>query len=201
MRRRSPSGRSGRKASFRPTLAEATTQDGRVFLFGDGINRMLAPGNAEESRWKLWSVAVGNAVARGVPQDQLPDLGEMFSVVAAQIGGDEEGLPRFESNHRPIAPAGALLIALWPRVKSILRQDGVALGTAPGRLGPVPQRLWYAVTAYAAGTLIAKTAAATPPRTGLAIVMQMAIYGSKLGWQAIDPELPPQPRGQPFPRG
>lgn len=181
-------------------VAEATTQDGRIFLFGDGINRMLAPSNAEESRWKLWSIAAGNAIASGVPRDQLPDLGAMFGVVASQIGGEEEGFPRFEDAHRPMASAGVLLIALWPRVKSILLQDGKALNTEPGRLGPVPHRLWYSVTAYAAGTLIAKTAAVTPPCTGLAIVMQTAIYGSKLGWQAIDPALPPQPRGKPFPR-
>lgn len=189
----------GRLSADAP-VAEATTRDGRIFLFGDAINTMLVPSSPEENRWKLWTIAAGSAVASGLPENLLPDLGGMFSVVAAQIGGEEEGFPRLEGSYRPMYPAGALLIGLWPRVKSILRQDGTALGTGPGRLGPVPERLWPAVTAYAAGTLIAKTSTVVPPHICLAIVMQMAIYGSKLGWQAIDPELLPSPRGAPFPR-
>jgi len=181
-------------------IAEATTKDGRIFLFGDAINNMLVPSSPEENRWKLWTIAAGNTVASGIPETLLPDLGRMFSAVAAQIGGEEEGFPRFDGSYRPRYPAGVLLIGLWPRVKSILRQNGTALGTGPGKLGPVPERLWYTVTAYAAGTLIAKTAKIVPPDICLAIVMQMAIYGSKLGWQAIDPELLPAPRGAPFPR-
>ena len=153
------------------------TKAGGEYFFGEPLNRMLLPSSAAENNQRLWSLAAGSAVGAGLAPEHLPKVAEMFAYVANTLGGEREGLPSVASEHYPHLPAGELLKGLWPlammcftgRFPKATRQFGVA-----------SIKHWPAISARVASTLLQKMPRTLDQRTGLIILMESAIYASKL---------------------
>lgn len=153
-----------------------TLKDGRTLLFGDPLNEMLAPSSAERLATGLWPLAAGQVAALLSPTS-VPPLGPLFQAVSQRVGTPKEGWPEVASEHRPHAAIAALLQQTWPGARTMPQQ---AYPAKPGPLGPAPVEWWGAITAHAAAALISQTAPVLNAATGLSILMQGAIYGSKL---------------------
>jgi hypothetical protein len=162
-------------------LQTVTTKDGRQFMFGDPLNNILAKPNPAIHSLGLWPLAAGAALQAGLAERNLPELGKQFQAVSERLGTADEGFPKLDTSHRPASSTAELMKRAWPYTTMILLQ---AHPQKPGPLGPVPPQLWLAVTAQAAAALYRKTTAVLDARIGLQILMQSAIYGSKL-----DPKL------------
>ncbi len=163
-------------------LVRVETKDGRELWFGDPINNLLTMADPAICSLGLWPLVAGATVQSGVPINDLPSLEKQFGVVTARIGTSEEGFPDVDASSRPALPAGELVKLVWPLTNMIMQQ---AYPERPGPLGPVPQELWATVLFCAAGQILPKTAAVLSPPLGLAILMQSAIYGSKLSPKAL----------------
>lgn len=158
-------------------LQNITLNDGRQFMFGDPLNNILVKADPALHSLGLWPLATGAALQSGLAETNLPDLGKQFQAVSERLGTTDEGFPKLDNSHRPASATAELMKRSWPYTKMMLCQ---AYPQKPGPLGPVPPLLWPAVTAHAAATLLRKTAAVLDARLGLEILMQSAIYGSKL---------------------
>ena len=154
-----------------------TLKDGRQFMFGDPLNNILAKADPAIHSLGLWPLAAGAALQTGLGERNLPELGKQFQAVSERLGTADEGFPKVDISHRPASATAELMKRSWPYTKMMLCQ---AYPQKPGPLGPVPPLLWASVTTHAAATLLRKIAAVLDARVGLEIVMQSAIYGSKL---------------------
>ncbi|MBO9712827.1 hypothetical protein [Sphingomonas sp.] len=164
-------------------LNTATLDDGRQFTFGDPLNLLLTQADPSIHSLGLWPVAAGATLQAGVAEHELPDLGEQFAIVTRRLGTPDEGWPDTPEGNRPAASTHDILARVWPIAKTILTQS---YHDKPGPLGPAPLRLWPAITTIAVSPILGRTAAVLDPRIGLAIVMQSAIYASKLDPAALE---------------
>jgi hypothetical protein len=158
-------------------------KNGAIFYVGEPINRTLIPANTGEAYSKLWSVAAGGAVAAGLDRTKLPELGPMFAYVSQTLGGELEGRPSVAKEHQPIMAARELLLLVWP----------LALMCFTGRIPGASQEFgiaglqnWPAISARAANTFIQRVKNVLDPSMALTIVMESAIYASKLDPEPID---------------
>jgi len=158
-------------------LQTYTLKDGRQFMFGEPLNNVLMKADPDLHSFGLWSLAAGSALQSGLAEIDFPDLGKQFQAVSERLGTTEEGFPKLHTSHRPALSTIELTKRSWPYIRTMLCQ---AYPQKPGPLGPVPSLLWPAVTAHAAAALLRKTAGVLNPQVGLEILMQSAIYGSKL---------------------
>jgi hypothetical protein len=158
-------------------LTVVTTASGRKFWFGEPLNQMLLARTPAESDARVWLSGANAAIAAGVAVERLPDLTAMFAHVASTIGGDKEGLPSVAANHQPQAPARDLLTLGWPFA---LKCFAAELDEIARRFGPVPKTWWGPVAAYAMARPILDVKEVTPPDVALTILMESAIYASKL---------------------
>jgi hypothetical protein len=158
-------------------LQTLTLKDGRQFVVGDPLNNILAKADPAIHSLGLWPLAAGAALQAGLAEKSLPELAEQFEAVIERLGTPDEGFPKLAAAHRPAFATAELMKRSWPFAKMMLTQ---AYPEKPGPLGPVPPSLWPAVTAHASANLLRKTAAVLDIRVGLEILMQSAIYGSKL---------------------
>jgi hypothetical protein len=159
------------------------TQSGGEYFYGEPLNRMLVPMSEAESNQRLWSLAVGGAVSAGLDIARLPELRGMFAHVATTLGREDEGLPSVGAKHHPHWPARELLRSLWP----------LALMCFSGRFPHAPQDYglaskvhWPVIAARVAGSLMPKMPPALDQRIALTILMEAAIYASKLKPSALD---------------
>ena len=76
-----------------------------------------------------------------------------------------------------MAPAGQLLALHWPQVERLFKADFDDLHR---RFGPVPQTWWCAVAAFATARPIFEVKEVLAPAIALMILMESAIYASKL---------------------
>ncbi|NJM33497.1 MAG: hypothetical protein HC850_01000 [Rhodomicrobium sp.] len=153
------------------------TQDGAEYFVGEPINRALVPATPAEAKLRLWSLAASGAVAAGLDQADLPKLDDMFVHVAKTIGGEQEGLPSVPERHQPQAPVRTLLATVWPLAIMCFK------GSFPGaekEYGTASMKFWPVIAGYAANAFIRKMKPILDPRTGLVLVMEAAIYASKL---------------------
>jgi hypothetical protein len=153
-----------------------TSKAGREYLFGDPLNNMLFARSGAEAAGRVWPRAAGAAVSIGLPQSSLPNLDDMFRHVVESVCAESplEGRPSTGPDHQPIVPARELLALYWPHVTQLLSAD------VDRRFGPVPPQWWCAVAAYATARPIIDVADVLDPATALTILMESAIYGSKL---------------------
>jgi hypothetical protein len=160
-------------------LQIARTTDGRQWYFGDPLNWMLVPrSNAvAEASEKLWPLALGGAVSAGLDTARLPDLGSMFAHIASTIGGEKEGTTSLE-NYQFQRPAKDLLKAVWPLALKCFNSELSGQVLKPPLI--VSQRWRPAIAAITANKMIRDVAAVLPPLAALTIVMEIAIYASKL---------------------
>jgi len=160
----------------------ATTASGVKYFFGEPLNRTLFPTTEAEAGLRLWSVAAGGAIAAGLNASELPKLENMFKHVSQTLGGELEGLPSL-SEHRPQAPARELLQQFWPLALKCF--NGELSGTV-AKSGAVSQRWRPIIAAYAANTFIRKVQSVLGPANAIVIVMETAIYTSKLDPAVIE---------------
>lgn len=154
-----------------------TTAAGHKFLFGDPLNDTLIAKREEESYERVFSLAAGAAVEIGLPPDRLPDQGSFFGHVARDLGGENEGWTSVDVRHRPTLPVKDLLDVVWPFACSILD------GRVPGHdetFGVAPQRWRPAITAWCTNVHIRDVASVLDPLTAYTIVVESAIYASKI---------------------
>lgn len=160
-------------------LQLATTKAGEQFQLGDPLNNMLfARTDAEAAAGgRVWPRAAGAAVHVGLPISRLPGLDGMFRHVAESLGGPLEGRPSTGLDHQPIVAVRQLLALYWPHVMRLLAADFDELHR---QFGPVPPTWWCAVTAYATARPIVDVKDVLDPAIALTILMESAIYASKL---------------------
>jgi hypothetical protein len=155
-------------------IRSARTRTGIEYFSGEPLNRMLAPAPGAETGG-VWPLVAAGALRVGLPRRQLPDLGEMFAHVArslAQGGEDRPSIPQ----HQPHMSGRETLKIVWPIAMDCFH--GRWPDAFPHR--PTAIRRWPAIAGCVAGELIQQTAAILHPRTGLIIVMESAIYASKI---------------------
>lgn len=160
-------------------LQLARTTNGGEFYFGDPLNWMLIPksNSVAEASEKLWPLALGGAVAAGLDRSQLPDVEPMFAHVASTIGGEKEGTTSLENCQFQL-PAKALLKSVWPLALQCFNSELSGKVIQPRLV--VSQRWRPAIAARAANKMIRDVAGVLSPLAALTIVMEIAIYASKL---------------------
>lgn len=156
----------------------ATTKAGYTFYFGDPLNHMLVPAAAADAPLRLWPVAAGAAQAAGVAP---PDVNAMFAHVSHTIGQDLDFFPT-PDDAQPKLGGIALLKHVWPRALDCF--EGRLSGKVLRGEGVVPQRWRPVVAAYVAHFGLRQSQATLHPATGATLVMESAIYASK-----VDPKL------------
>jgi hypothetical protein len=132
--------------------------NGQSYYFGDAINAPLA-----ESENSVWNILSAMTLTLG---GTLPDLAESFSHVAATVGGDDFGVPRYAPGTSSESPESFL--ELWDRLLPLVTK------TAPAPAD------WPAVYAVALGDLLIQVNGQFALEPLVRIAMDSAIAMSKL---------------------
>lgn len=164
-----------------PELDIVTTKDGSRFLFGEPLNEMLFARDNKKAPERLWNLAAGTAINNGLPPNGMPSLEAMFAHVSQTLGGPLEGLPSVGKNHHPHFPVRKLLGFAWPMAVTCLTGR---LPNATIVYGEADVTNWPAITANVAALILGQAKDLLHPKLGLTIVMESAIYASK-----VDPGL------------
>jgi hypothetical protein len=152
----------------------ATMKNNERFFFGTPLNNALI-GNAEtEIGAKLWSLAAGGAVAAGLDISRLPNTDPMFAYVANSVGSDF--FPSLSEN-RPALPAKELLKTVWPLAMKCFNGE---ISGATAKSGPTSMQWRPVIASYAANTFIRQVKNVLEPAKSLQILMETAIYCSKI---------------------
>jgi hypothetical protein len=157
---------------------------GAQYWFGDALNYMLVPKTEADANRCVWGSAAGGAVGAGLQPPQLPKLDAMFQHVAATIGGANEGRSSVPAQHQAQLPARDLLKAVWPL--AVMCFSGKFPG-ASREFGAAPVTWWSAIAAQASSRPIRDVKNVLPPEIALTLLMESAIYCSKLDRSAIEP--------------
>jgi hypothetical protein len=158
-------------------INRVTTKSGGHYWFGDSLNFMLVPKTNAEANRCVWPLAVGGAISAGVQAQQIPPLVDMFRFVASTIGGPDEGKSSVPADHQAQLPARDLLKSVWPL--AIICFSG-KLPSASGQFPGSPVAWWSAIAAQASSRPIKDVAGVLPPAIALPLLMEAAIYCSKL---------------------
>jgi hypothetical protein len=159
-----------------------TTKSGDRYWFGDRLNEMLLPKSDQDAPTKVWSVAAGAALAAGLARENLPDLSKMFAHVSSTIGAENEGLPSVPRERQPHLRGRELLKAVWPLVLICFS------GKFPGHdreYGAAPRSWWSAIAAQASARPVLAVKQVLAPDVALTILMETAIYTSKIDAASI----------------
>lgn len=165
----------------------ATTKNGEKLFFGDPLNFMLIGTPDVAANERLWPLAAGGAVAAGLDAAHIPKLGDMFGHVSSTIGGEEEGMPSVPRKNFPHVAPKELLRLFWPLAAMCFA------GQLPGvtsQFGAAAPRFWPAITGYVANKVIRDVSGVVDPRTSLIILMETAIYASKLDPVIVNSQPP-----------
>ncbi|WP_092024099.1 hypothetical protein [Bradyrhizobium sp. OK095] len=156
---------------------------GEQYWFGDTLNFMLVPKTDADANRCVWSLAAGGAVSAGMQGQQMPGLDAMFKHVASTIGGTSEGKSSVVVQHQAHLPARELLKAVWPLALTCF--SGKFPGA--GREYPAaPVTWWSAIAAYASNRPIRDVKDVLPPDIALTLLMETAIYCSKLDQSKVE---------------
>jgi hypothetical protein len=153
------------------------TVSGDKYLLGDPLNDMLFAKTEADAAGRVWPRAASAAVHAGLPEARLPSWKDMFGHVAGNLGKPLEGRPSTGPNHQPAVPVRELLARCWPHVARLFSADFDDLHK---RLGPVPRKSWCAIAAYTTARPITDVKDVLDPALSLTILMESAIYASKL---------------------
>jgi hypothetical protein len=138
---------------------------------------MLVATSEAENNQRLWALAAGGAVSAGLPPAQLPKLADMFAHVAKNVGGEDEGLPSVSPNHHPHKRTADLLKHVWPLAQMCFTGR---FPNMPQKFGAASHQHWPVIAARVASALIPKMPPSLDRCVALILVMEAAIYGSKL---------------------
>lgn len=166
-------------------MHSVTTKAGGKYFFGDPLNQMLLHGPDAPADERLWPLAAGGAIAAGLARERVPRVEEMFAHVAKSLGAENEGMPSVASKNFPHLPPQDLLKRLWPLAMMCFT------GRFPGEsrdydYGVASPHFWPAITARLANAQIQEVRPVLAPEIGLVIVMETAIYASKLDPAIVD---------------
>jgi hypothetical protein len=164
-------------ATLSPELQVLTTTAGERYLLGDPLNAMLFAQSEADANGRVWPRAAGTAMRAGLPLAQVPNTDDMFRFVADNLGGPQEGCFSTGKQHQPLVPVRELLALCWPPAERLLKAD---FDEVQRRFGPVPVKWWGAVAAYATSRPILDVRDVLKPAIALTILMEAAIYASKL---------------------
>lgn len=156
---------------------------GEQYWFGDSLNYMLVPRTEADGNRCVWSLALGGAMSAGVQPQQLPKLDAMFKHVAATIGGANDGKSSVAADRQAHLPARELLKAVWP--VAALCFSGKFPG-ASREYGAAPVAWWSAIAAQAASRPIQDVKTVLAPDIALTLLMESAIYCSKLDQARVE---------------
>lgn len=152
-------------------------KDGRHFLFGEPLNDILISGNYSVYCLGLWDSIKAMAAASHRGSSGLPRLDRQFDVVNERLGQTLGDFPDVEQPHRPVASISLLMQTYWPRVRN-------ALGAGPHPSGDivqaVPERYWASVMDTVAARIFQEAIKHLSVDIAASILMQSAIYGSKV---------------------
>lgn len=162
------------------------TTAGDLFLFGVPVDRALLPRSNGDAD-KLWPLAAGGAITAGLDPNGLPPVPPMFEHVAKMLGSPREGLPSLGTTEF-LLPLKELLKTVWPF--ALMCFEGQISGKALNPPIVVSQRWRPIIAAIAASRMIGETAHVLPPLAGLTIVMESAIYASKLMPSVVEAPAP-----------
>ncbi|MGJ4886879.1 hypothetical protein ACQR1Y_01725 [Bradyrhizobium sp. HKCCYLRH3099] len=160
-----------------------TVKSGDEYWFGDSLNNMLVPETQADGNRCVWSLAAGGALGAGLKIEQMPKLGAMFEHVASTIGGPDEGRSSVPAPHQAHVAARDLLKAVWP--VAIVCFAGKIPG-AGREFGIAPIAWWSAIAAQAASRPIHDVRGVLSPDIALTLLMESAIYCSKLDQARIE---------------
>jgi hypothetical protein len=158
------------------------TTRGGFFFYGEPLDRALIPLSPDDPH-KLWALAASGAVDAGLDANDLPDVAAMFEHVAKTLGSEREGLPSLPDVELE-APTWQLLKSVWPF--ALMCFNSQISGQALNPPIVVNQRWRPAIAAIAANRMIRHAALAVRPRKALTIVMESAIYASKLAPAVVE---------------
>jgi len=173
------------ETGFGAELAVVRTKSGERFFFGDQLNAYIAGRAGSINKFYLWAFVRGALVSLGLPPDQHPDLGQMFSNVSKAVGTEGFGLPVVEDLHLPHASAPQLIRVLWPHVQAIF-----ALPPPPQMKIMEPDlepSYWPSVSFLVANQLMISTRGYVPPAVAATLVIESAIAASKLDPKQVLP--------------
>lgn len=166
-------------AGIRPEqdMMAHTLAGGRTFLFGEQLNQFLMHGDPSFYNPGLWPCLTSTALQHGCSTQDLPDLNAQFACVASRLGTPEEGVPDVAPSFRPLIATENLREAMWVYMEPIFLQN---YPDKPGPHGPLPKPLWSSAMNVAAGMLFATMFKVMDTRTAMSILLQSAIFGSKI---------------------
>jgi hypothetical protein len=154
----------------------ATTKAGERFFFGDGLNDALIARREEEKRLKIWPLALEAALSTGMKPASAPRLETLFGYVAGRIS--EPFFPSPEK--KPGACAKDLLTLFWPLARQAFDGRLTAQRLAEGELKVVSEQWRPVILAFLAQDCLLEAAQVMAPAKALTILMESAIYGSKV---------------------
>ena len=164
-------------------INRAAVASGEQYWFGDSLNYMLVPKTEADGNRCVWSLAAGGAMSAGLQPQQIPKLDAMFKHVASTIGGADEGKSSIPAQHQAQLAARDLLKAVWPVAVTCFS------GKFPGasrEFGVVPVAWWSAIAAQASNRPIQDVKNVLPPDIALTLLMESAIYCSKLDQSSVE---------------
>jgi hypothetical protein len=164
-------------------ITRAVTESGDKYWFGDALNVMLVPSSDAEGNRCVWSLALGGALSAGIQASQRPKLEEMFKHVASTIGGANEGRSSVPAKHQAQLPARELLKSVWPVATMCFS------GKLPGagrEFGVAPIAWWSSIAAQASNRPVLDVKGVLAPDIALRLLMETAIYCSKLDQSKIE---------------
>jgi hypothetical protein len=165
-------------ASTGKAIVEVKGKDGQTYYFGDLINSFLAASPGPVSRpFFVWGYLAGVAINSGVPAAELPDLNEMFKHAASTVGTPEFGVPRMPANLKPMLTPRQAVDRLWPAVRAGLARIDV--------------EHWPIICAIVAQRLIDQTKGVVDVKVALRLVMESAIFMSKIDPRSVRQEQAP----------
>jgi hypothetical protein len=164
-------------------ITRAGTASGEQYWFGDSLNQMLVPKTEADASRCVWSVGAGGAVSAGLQPQQIPNLDAMFKHVASTIAGTNEGKSSVAAQHQAQLPGRELLKAVWP--VAVMCFSGKFPGT-DREFGAAPIAWWSAIAAQASNRPIRDVKDVLPPDISLTLLMETAIYCSKLDQASIE---------------
>ena len=158
-------------------LQTISTIGGDHYFFGEPLNRTLLPLSRADAEGKLWSLAAGGAIAAGLHPSHLPAPQQIFVNVVNTLGSKREGMPSVPERHAPAMRIKPLLQHVWPLAMMCVTGR---LPDDPRKYGVPTLKFWPAIAAHAASSIIRQAKTAVDPKIGLILVMESAIYASKL---------------------
>jgi hypothetical protein len=170
-----------------PELQIATTKDGSRFLFGEPLNEMLFARDGKGASERLWNLAAGTAINSGLSAGRVPSMEAMFAHVSRTLGGPLDGLPSVDKSHHPHFPVRKLLGLVWPAAVTCLTGR---LPNATFPYGEADVSNWPAITANVAALIVGQVKDVLDPALSLTIVMESAIYASKLDPKVVSGQTP-----------